>query len=383
MLKKLDRLVLCSVLALSSFAYASSGQANTGRSQNSQPKQTAGAKPKGPVTPEQATKPSESPSTQDLLKVTIASSRVSVTRDGSYGVYADLENISPSAVTIRPSETVLVVQPEVARPSACVEWEWGIFPARVTGKDGKPVSEMQILPNEHYKVFWDLTTRPQEPGREGQQSAQPQGTCSGRSRLAEYLGFVPGDYAFTVEGIVYAPGADNNPQPHTYTETTTLHVGISQISTAIAAFIGALLAYFVVALQPGREFDKWQSDLPPAGHARMFLIVLRNAFSAGLLGAAVTIVASRLSDTQFPVKVSVNDFWGSLTIGFVAYFIGSRFIVNLANRFAPPAPTGGKSEAPAPKTGSPKSGTPAETAKPGTAQGHEDLRAEPETAVFS
>ena len=330
--------------------------------------QNAPAKPKPAKAPGlEATKPSESTSAQDLLKVTIASSRVSVTRDGSYGVYADLENISPSPVTIRSAETVLVVQPEVARPSACVEWEWGIFPARITGKDGSQAAEMQILPNEHYKVFWDLAPQPQDR-KDGLQTGRPQGTCSGRSQLGEYLGFVPGEYAFTVEGIVYASGAGKEPQAHTYTETTTLHVGISQISTAIAAFIGALLAYFVVALLPGRDFDQWRSDIPTSKHAVMFFVVLRNALSAGLLGATVTIVASRLSDTQFPVKVSVNDFWGSLTIGFVAYFVGSRFILNLANRFAPPSPAGGGKPAAKPPQGTLKPGTSAaEGAKPAPA----------------
>lgn len=326
---------------LTTLSLAQTKDANNARALGA--KQPAPPNPKPGVRPEQGTQQtSDKTSSQDLLKVTIASSRVSVTRDGSYGVYADLENISQDTVTIRSTETVLVVQPEVARPSACVEWEWGIFPARLTNKDGTQAGEMQIRPNEHYKVFWDLTARSLDH-KDSLQTAHSQGACSNRSQLAEYLGFVPGDYAFTVEGIVYAPAQDKELQAHTYTETTTLHVGISQLSTAIAAFVGALLAYFVVALQPGRDFDKWRSDLPASGHAIMFLIVLRNALAAGLLGAAVTIVASRLSDTQFPVKVSVNDFWGSLAIGFVAYFIGSRFILNLANRFAPPSPTGGKS----------------------------------------
>ena len=57
--------------------------------------------------------------------------------------------------------------------------------------------------------------------------------------------------------------------------------------------------------------------------------IARNLFSAALLGAAITIVASRLADTQFPVKVSVNDVWGAMTVGFVAYFIGNKFIEKL------------------------------------------------------
>ena len=267
----------------------------------------------------------------------------------------DLENVSADVVSIRPTETVLVVQPEVSQPSSCVGWEPGIFPAqpKATNADPKDI-EISIQPNEHYKVFWDLTGR-----------GKPIGTCPGRWRLRDYLGFVPGDYAFTVEGIVYLPtAAGENPTAHTYTETTTLKVGISQISTAIAAFLGALLAYLVVALQPGRDFDRWRPELPVAGRLKIVGILIRNAFSAGLLGAAVTIVASRLSDTQFPVKVSVNDFWGALTIGFIAYFIGNRFITTLAGRLAPPPAT---SPATNPPVGSPAAGGASASAAAGNA----------------
>lgn len=52
-----------------------------------------------------------------------------MTRDGSYGVYADLENLSSDAVTIKPQETMLIIQPEVAQPSAFVGVEPAIFPA--------------------------------------------------------------------------------------------------------------------------------------------------------------------------------------------------------------------------------------------------------------
>jgi hypothetical protein len=45
--------------------------------------------------------------------------------------------------------------------------------------------------------------------------------------------------------------------------------------------------------------------------------------------AVVTILASHLSETQFPTKVSVNDVWGAGTIGFLAYFVGYKFIDKL------------------------------------------------------
>ncbi len=336
---------------------------------------------------------------QQLLKVTISGSRVSVTRDGSYGVYADLENISEDPIKVRPQDTMLIVQPEVAQPSARVALERGIFPTQ-TATNGDPTKTdgIVIQPNEHYKVFWELTTpnRPPIPcdtqpkqstsSAAGDKESKP--LCADRWRvLTEYLGFVPGEYAFTVEGIAYAPNSKGESVAHTYTETTTLHVGLSQMSTAIAAFIGALLAYFVVALQPGQDFEQWRNKPavtpPPAtassleaagsrlrtayGWLKATSVVGRNALAAGFLGAALTIVASRLSDTQFPIKVSVNDFWGALTIGFITYFIGNRLLANIIERFAPPTKPGNTPDAGNPNVGNPPAQNPASSSQSASA----------------
>jgi hypothetical protein len=48
-----------------------------------------------------------------------------------------------------------------------------------------------------------------------------------------------------------------------------------------------------------------------------------------ILSAAFTIVSSRLSDSQFPIKVSVLDGWGAITIGFLSCFVGNKFIDSL------------------------------------------------------
>jgi hypothetical protein len=71
-----------------------------------------------------------------------------------------------------------------------------------------------------------------------------------------------------------------------------------------------------------------------------------------------------LSDTQFPVKVSVNDFWGALTIGFISYFIGGRILATIIDRFAPPSKPDTNASAGGPGvdksgTGNPQSNQPA------------------------
>jgi hypothetical protein len=49
------------------------------------------------------------------------------------------------------------------------------------------------------------------------------------------------------------------------------------------------------------------------------------------MGVVIAIVASRVSETQLPIKVSISDFWGAVTVGFVAYFVGDRILKKLTD----------------------------------------------------
>ena len=59
--------------------------------------------------------------------------------------------------------------------------------------------------------------------------------------------------------------------------------------------------------------------------------LIRDVLGVAILSSAFTIVSSRLSDSQFPIKVSVLDGWGAITIGFLSYFVGNKFIDSLRN----------------------------------------------------
>lgn len=359
---KLQRTLSYSVCLLGGFAFLEStaiiaGQTTTSpkipspnqsravvHGQGTVPESRANVKKLAPPTAPQ-TSDNQQAKIPSIVKVTIVSSRGTISRDASYGIYADFQNVSDNPILLRASETVLVIQPEVAHPVTCIDWAPAIFPTQ-TPSTATPVStgnaEIRILPNEHYEVFWDL----------GQRPPQTNGLCPWETKTTWfYLGFVPGDYAFSVDGIAHVEPADGAPSAHTFTETTTLKVGLSPLVTAVSAFFGGLLAYLVVFLLPGQDFEKWTDAKTWVAKLTVASVWIRNAFSAGLLAASVTIVASRLSDTQFPVKVSVNDLWGALTIGFVSYFAGKKFIAGLADRWVtsaqpaksqPTPPTGGQ-----------------------------------------
>jgi hypothetical protein len=131
-------------------------------------------------------------------------------------------------------------------------------------------------------------------------------------------------------------------------------VGITQFSAIVAAMIGGLIAYFVVGLRPDGEFARLKQDQADGKRRPLnrWGVILRNLFSAALLSAVVTVILSRISDTQFPIKVSVSDFWGALVVGFVSYFVGNKLIdriVGLTKQTSgasPPPPAGGGANPP-------------------------------------
>jgi hypothetical protein len=284
------------------------------------------------------------PTGEQIVKTTIATSRPEVTTSGTFGVYADLQNLASVPITLYPRETTLVVQPEVGRDPDCVLEFDGFFPTEPNVLSNPPLGgPIVIPPKEHYQVFWGLGTAgntrcSRTPAVEGFWSWPEQRWKNFKANI----GFLPGDYAFAVVGKAYlSPGGKVDPAYHTFVQGTKLHVGITQLQSMIAAMIGGLLAYFVAGLREGgelRTLKREQTDNKRSSVSK-YLVILRGVISAALLSSVVTIILSRLSDTQFPIKVSVADFWGALTVGFVAFFTGNKLIDRIVGLGGGPKPT--------------------------------------------
>jgi hypothetical protein len=334
----------------------------------------------GPTSKPDATAPSGQPEepprtvapSSTYLRATMGTSRSEVTIDGSYGVFADFENLASVPITLFEHETQLVIQPEVTGSGVC-NWRLaGWFPTEyedrtldlkqivppvnpptVQAGAGRPI---RIRPQEHYTVFWSLgrptTTTlaapqpvPKKPTAlqvsqsqgdvSSSQSSEVPDPCATKSSGWSWLNFVPGDYLFTIDAKFYLPDAVDAVDYHTFTQTTKLTLKIPQHYAMWAAAFGALLAYFVVLSgQAGGSNPNPSPDAgtSPLARRKKIAIWIRDGVSAALLGAAITIVASRLSNTEFPIKVSVNDIWGAVTVGFVGYFTGNKIIDKLRGK---------------------------------------------------
>jgi len=320
-------------------------------------------------------------SDSDVIKVTITTSVPTITTgQSSYGVSGYLRNVSSSSVVVYSKETVLVVQPELTTAHDCVFALSGFFPTEPDNDREPRGARVVIPPHENYAVSWSVSkAQTKDCGGAGQtQSPQTAPLCSwtvcgamqwvGKAfrGLWEFANFVPGNYAFTVSGKAFklerkneTAGATSEEVPKseantkqaevvlserqepgiegeydTFSETAILNVGVPQMFVVLFSGLGGFLAYLVVIFFPDSKelsdarkttafyfFKRWFGDKLPSS-------ILRRAFSAMLTSSLFTVVSSRLSsaETAFPIKVSVTDMWGAITFGFIAYFLGGKFI---------------------------------------------------------
>ena len=170
------------------------------------------------------------------------------------------------------------------------------------------------------------------------------------------IDFSPGSYDYFLSGffsLCLYPEA-KSPDPSCYlpmrslSVKATFTVGIDQTSIIVFAVVGGLLALLVVTFNnsttPGSVMASfgaapstaggllgfWQRLSSSQGFAAVIKFLIHSV-GAAILSASFTIVSSRLSDTQLPVKITILDAWGAMTVGFVSYFVGQKFIRALAN----------------------------------------------------
>ncbi len=319
-------------------------------------------------------KPSPTAAKSDVIRVTIETSRPTVTTDDtSFAFYGDLENVSSSMVTLYSRETVLVVAPEISQNHKCIFAIDAFFPTEPSPQLGES-QHILLRPQEHYKVAWSVgenNTRDCSSGPEAilseeaqarkleqqkgttqgatEQKAKSQNRRSFWSSLSDTIDFAPGKYLFIVEGNAYGYDAAKQPPdceetpPHRFVETASLNVGISQLVAAAAAAFGGLFGYLVMLLRPNSAELKLAKDTSAFSIWGFSSGVARRVVSAMMLSGIIAVVTSRVSEAPIPIKVSIPDVWGAFTLGFIAYFVGDKFIKWLAEKLGgagqnPPAP---------------------------------------------
>jgi hypothetical protein len=293
-----------------------------------------------PGKPEQIA-PSSNRNTAHNLHVSINSSTAKIIEGAVYGLNADLENVSNVPISIDVRKVNLTVQPELAPPNVACVWS---YPA-----ESDLASPILLQPGDHITIFFSTS----EAVDSAELTKNPGCKVGYWGSLRKRLDFVPGNFAFVVTGTYKIPPPPNksatqksavagtavaaNLEEHYFTETASLPVTIDQAQMIIFAGLGGLLAFLVMSFRNAETLWEYAGKVraAPSSSLQKLVVILRGAGAAILLSAAVTVVAGRLSETAFPVKVSVEDFWGALTVGFVSYFIGGKFIDKLSQTLTP------------------------------------------------
>jgi len=278
-----------------------------------------------------------SPTPEPSVQIEMETSRAQLTAGEGIGVSAEIKNLSAHAITLREDSVVLTVPPEMTGSFNDTRTWTAWFPTEDHGDEEHPKYPvvLTLQPRNSYEVFWTPTdARPQPPSKKATFSERAwlpfRNLFMGLFNDFGFVFFTPGDYKLTAQVKCWLTPSTDGPPYETAQKSTTVHVAAPQPIIMLGAILGGLMWYGLpqarrqrttVTETPHRtRLDAWVGRIWQQTYG-----VLGTCF----LSAIVTILLARLSDTQFLVKVTINDFWGAIAIGFVANYGGTRVLDRL------------------------------------------------------
>jgi hypothetical protein len=238
------------------------------------------------------------------IEITPKTSRPQVSAGSNFGVTVDVRNRSNAAVYLSPKYFTMCLPPELDSRSPYF-W-WAIFPGGQANEDPYERT-IKLQPGETVAAIWAGSRHYTVPGGIW---AQQYHSLSEEIRL---LTFQPGEYSIKIVAAYWTDEASvGKPLQDAHSDTVDIKIPIvaPQWVIMFGAMIGGLIAYFLLP----------QFRLNPEK------INLSGITTALLLSIIVTILLSRIADTQFFVKISVNDIWGAIAVGFLGCASGTNII---------------------------------------------------------
>lgn len=258
---------------------------------------------------------------ESQIKLTIKSSRAQLASDTAFEVSVQIENTSSNPIYITSNYLTLTLPPEVD-PLPPKQNDWSQW---------RPVLGTGVL--EDPNVFTKVA--PVQPGARMLVTI-PLTQQSFWNRLKAGIRLVPADYTMHVVCAYWANLEDAEKRAPNYsTQVAELTVPfVAPLPTILGgAALGGFLAFLLLpnlwlpVQRKFREHERFEKTF----------IVFRGFALSALLSVVVAILLSRVSDSQFLVKVSVQDFWGSVAIGFIAAASGTgvlrRWNLSQARKF--------------------------------------------------
>ena len=248
------------------------------------------------------------PKSDSPIKLTLRSSRAQLASDTAFEVNVTIENTSDKTIYITSNYLTLTLPPEVdPMPPGENSWsQWRSVP-------GTGILEPNTDPWE--KVI------PVQPGSRMLVTI-PVTQLGFWHRFAAGMKLVPADYTMHVVCAYWTSMEDAGKRsPNFSTQVADLTVPFVAPLPAIlgGAALGGFLAFVLLP-------NLWlpvQRKLSDHHWLEQTFIIFRGFALSALLSVVVAILLSRVSGSQFLVSVSVQDFWGSVAVGFIAAASGT------------------------------------------------------------
>lgn len=258
--------------------------------------------------------------TRPNIRISIRSSRPVVPADSNFGIFADITNASPTDIFFKPKNICISPPPELDPEAPSLWWSTMI----VAGIDSPPNFEEENKKSDEKKwadkweKHFERSHRTVRLGA-GDTATVFWGGVMSKDKEKELfynykrvLNFMPGEYLIKVVALYWLDEKGANEQDVKY-YTANAEAGINFIAPQHVIIIGAIFGGIIAFI-----------ILPSARSGKN--ITFYGFVTSMLLSVIVTVLLSRISDSQFFLKISVNDFWGSVAIGFIANATGLSII---------------------------------------------------------
>jgi hypothetical protein len=253
-----------------------------------------------------------------LISIDIKASRPKLVAGDGISIEGTIENVSNQVVYLRESSSTMTLPMELEGRNSSVYGYAAFFPTEPHIADGRSYESyfsnvIALKPGDHYVMLWTSGAFAPEDSRSSFVWRQVR-------EQFQYLFFYPGEYRIIVATKYWTDPELPAAEYRTLTRSATVTVGAPLFVILLGAALGGLIAYII---GPGRE-SRATSRMPAWAEK-----VFRHSVGIGgamLLSVIVTIMLSRISETQFILSVSVNDIWGAVVIGFAAQWAGKRLI---------------------------------------------------------
>ncbi len=255
-----------------------------------------------------------------LITVAMKTSRSQPTAGTGLGVMADVTNVSDETIFLHQKHFALILPPELEGPGKWSYGRYGSFPTEPGVEGDAWEAHLSLKPGDSYRVFWTKSYGPTEGGKE---SSFFQNVLRQIHDESTFLFFSPGEYTITVDAKYWTDPSFPPTGYRTIVQSMNLQVASPQSVVLIGAAVGGLVAYFFLPRGRPKLARRRSTGKRIVGR---ILIEVVGIVGAILFSGLFTILLSRLSDTQFLIRVTVVDVWGGVAMGFVANYFGVRVV---------------------------------------------------------